>query len=124
MLWEADSHQQRRKESGADAANITLCIWYNILTYQPPPKDLAGFPGAKPVKLKTPVQRRGGRCRRWKEADGYGRMAAAGDQHSRSQDLFKEPRDNPLYDGYPVEEAQAKLLQTYTDHPINLQMYD
>lgn len=45
-------------------------MWYNILTYQPPPKELAGFPEAKSVKLKTPVQGKGGRRRRWKDVAG------------------------------------------------------
>jgi len=61
---------KRRKESAGATANITLHVWYNTLTYQPPPKELAGFPGAKSAKLKTSVQGRGGRRRRWKDSDG------------------------------------------------------
>lgn len=38
--------------------------------------------------------------------------------------LFQQPQDDPMYDAYPVDEAQAKRLQSYTDHPINLQAYD
>jgi len=40
------------------------------LTYQPPPGDLAGFPGTNKVKRKTPVQGKGSLRRRWKDADG------------------------------------------------------
>lgn len=40
------------------------------------------------------------------------------------QDLFEQPRDNPMYDGYLVEEAQAERLQPYLTAPIDLQAYD
>lgn len=38
--------------------------------------------------------------------------------------LFQQPQDDPMYDGYLVEEAQAGRLQAYTDHAIDLQAYD
>ncbi len=40
------------------------------------------------------------------------------------QDLFGEPQDNPMYDAYPVRQAQAKRLQSYTGRTLDLQAYD
>jgi len=40
------------------------------LIYVPPPKELTGFPDAKPAKRKTPVQQGGGLRKRWKDTDG------------------------------------------------------
>lgn len=40
------------------------------------------------------------------------------------QGVFDQPRDNPMYDAYPVHEAQAKRLQSYVEYPINLRAYD
>ncbi len=38
--------------------------------------------------------------------------------------LFQQPQDDPMYDAYPIGEAQAGCLQAYTAHPIDLQAYD
>ncbi len=38
--------------------------------------------------------------------------------------LFEQPEDDPMYDAYPVHEAQAERLQAYVDHLIDLQAYD
>jgi len=38
--------------------------------YHPAPKNLPGFPDAKPAKPKTPVQGGGGLRKRWKDSDG------------------------------------------------------
>ncbi len=43
---------------------------------------------------------------------------------SMLHDLFQQPQDDPMYDAYPVGEAQAERLQAYTDHTIDLQAYD
>lgn len=43
---------------------------------------------------------------------------------SMLHDLFQQPQDDPMYDVYPVHEAQAECLQVYTNHPIDLQAYD
>ena len=40
------------------------------------------------------------------------------------QDLFEQPRDNPMYDVYPVSEAQAERLRAHVDQPIDLRAYD
>jgi len=45
-------------------------MWYNVLVYIPPPKESAGFPGAKQTKRKTSTQGKGGLRRRWKDANG------------------------------------------------------
>ncbi|MDQ2687745.1 MAG: cloacin immunity family protein [Armatimonadota bacterium] len=40
------------------------------------------------------------------------------------QKLFGQPLDNPMYDVYPVSEEQAKRLQPYAGHPLDLRKYD
>lgn len=40
------------------------------------------------------------------------------------QSLFGQPQDNPMYDVYPVSEEQAKRLQFYVGHPLDLRKYD
>lgn len=39
-------------------------------------------------------------------------------------DIFAQPLGDPMYDSYPVSEAQAKRLQRHTNHVIDLSAYD
>jgi len=41
-----------------------------VSAYVPSPKELPGFPEAKPSKPKTPVQGGGGLRKRWKDSNG------------------------------------------------------
>jgi len=65
-------------------------------SYTPPPKTLPGFPDAKPVKPKTPVQGGGGLRKRWK--DPQGNIYEWDSQHGRVEKYNKRGKHQGEYD--------------------------
>ncbi|PSL00642.1 putative cytotoxic protein [Murinocardiopsis flavida] len=64
--------------------------------YTPPPKDLSGFPGAKPAKPKTSVQGGGGKRKRWK--DEKGNIYEWDSQHGTVEKYNKRGKHQGEYD--------------------------
>jgi len=40
------------------------------------------------------------------------------------QQLFNVPKDNPMYDCWPIKEQHILILQKHINHNINLQKHD